>query len=243
MERGRQPRSPFRRRGHFSLPLFLLKLDLFLLAILAVSRLLLLLIPAGPFAFQTPPEVTALSNVSPPEVTARSDVPPPEIPDWIDVALLDVNEWSRPGTPLEQVNGVVIHYVGNPNTTAAQNRSYFNGLAASHKTYASSNFIIGLDGEILLCVPMDEVAYCSNGRNNDTLSIEVCHPDDTGEFTQASYDSLVKLVRWLADCYALEREDIIRHSDIEGVYKECPRWFVVHPEAWEQFLDDLELYG
>ena len=34
----------------------------------------------------------------------------------IDVALLEPNEYSRPQTPLEKVNGIVIHYTANPMT-------------------------------------------------------------------------------------------------------------------------------
>lgn len=168
------------------------------------------------------------------------EAPPEDVPDapeWVERQLLPVNEYSRPGEKLTAVNGVVVHYTGNPGTTAEQNRSYFAGLAQSGETYASSNFVIGLEGEILECVPLDEVAYASSQRNYDTLSIEVCHPDDTGEFTQASYDALVKLVQWLVDTYGLERDQILRHYDVTG--KECPRYYVQHPEAWEAFLDDL----
>ena len=170
-----------------------------------------------------------------------AEAPPEDVPDapeWVERQLLPVNEYSRPGEKLTAVNGVVVHYTGNPGTTAEQNRSYFAGLAQSGETYASSNFVIGLEGEILECVPLDEVAYASSQRNYDTLSIEVCHPDDTGEFTQASYDALAKLVQWLVDTYGLERDQILRHYDVTG--KECPRYYVQHPEAWEAFLDDLE---
>lgn len=169
-----------------------------------------------------------------------AEAPPEDVPDapeWVERQLLPVNEYSRPGEKLTAVNGVVVHYTGNPGTTAEQNRSYFAGLAQSGETYASSNFVIGLEGEILECVPLDEVAYASSQRNYDTLSIEVCHPDDTGEFAQASYDALVKLVQWLVDTYGLERDQILRHYDVTG--KECPRYYVQHPEAWEAFLDDL----
>ena len=169
-----------------------------------------------------------------------AEAPPEDVPDapeWVERQLLPVNEYSRPGEKLTAVNGVVVHYTGNPGTTAEQNRSYFAGLAQSGETYASSNFVIGLEGEILECVPLDEVAYASSQRNYDTLSIEVCHPDDTGEFTQASYDALVKLVQWLVDTYGLEQDQILRHYDVTG--KECPRYYVQHPEAWEAFLDDL----
>lgn len=168
--------------------------------------------------------------------TLPEDVP--DAPEWVERQLLPINEYSRPGEKLTAVNGVVVHYTGNPGTTAQQNRSYFAGLAQSGETFASSNFVIGLEGEILECVPLDEVAYASSQRNYDTLSIEVCHPDDTGEFTQASYDALVKLVQWLVDTYDLERDQILRHYDVTG--KECPRYYVQHPEAWEAFLDDLE---
>ena len=93
------------------------------------------------------------------------------LPDWVEEALLPVNQYSRPGDPLEQVNGVVVHYVGNPGTTAAQNNSYFKNLAQSGETYASSHFLIGLDGEVLLNVPLEEIAYCTGPRNVDTISI------------------------------------------------------------------------
>ena len=159
-----------------------------------------------------------------------------ELP-WVTRALLPVNQYSRPGDKLTRVNAVVIHYVGNPGTTAEQNRSYFARLAESGETYASSNFVIGLQGEILECVPVNEVAYCSNWRNHDTLSIECCHPDDTGKFTDATYDSLVKLTAWLCDAFGLQSGDVIRHYDITG--KICPKYFVDHPDAWKRFLADV----
>ncbi len=162
---------------------------------------------------------------------------PPQMPDWVTADLLPQNKYSRPGTALTQVSGIVIHYVGNPGTTAQQNRDYFAGLATTHATSASSHFVIGIDGEIIQCVPLDEVAYCSNNRNYDTISIECCHPGEDGQFTQETYDSLVRLTAFLADYYGLERADIIRHYDVTG--KLCPLYFVEHEDAWAQFKDDV----
>ena len=102
----------------------------------------------------------------------------------IDVQLLTVNSYSRPGYSIEKVNGIVIHYTANPGSGAIQNRNYFEGLKDSHKTKASSHFIIGLDGEIVQCIPTWEEAYASNSRNLDTISIECCHPDKSGKFTK-----------------------------------------------------------
>lgn len=162
-----------------------------------------------------------------------------ETPDYVDVQLIAENEYSRPGTKLESVNGIVVHYVANPGTSAAANRSYFAGLAESKATYASSNFIIGLDGEVLQCVPADEVAYASNNRNSDTLSIECCHPDESGVFAYPTYRSLVKLCADICVGFGLDPEkDIIRHYDVTG--KMCPLYFVEHEDEWKNFLADVK---
>lgn len=155
----------------------------------------------------------------------------------IDVQLLDVNPYSRPGIESEGVKGVVIHYTANPGSTAQDNRDYFNGLQYSGQTEASSNFIVGLDGEIIQCVPTWEIAYASNERNADTVSIEVCHPDETGKFTDATYRSLVQLTAWLCVKFDLKEDQIIRHYDVTG--KNCPKYFVENEGAWEMFKDNV----
>ena len=155
-----------------------------------------------------------------------------EIPDWIDQQLLDLGG-SRTGVRLEEVNDIAIHYVGNPGTSAEGNRNYFNDLT----TEVNAHFLIGLDGEILQCVPLDEKSAATNERNRDTISIEVCHPDETGKFTDASYDSLVKLCAWLCGELGLDETHLIRHYDVTG--KLCPLYFVDHPDAWETFRTDV----
>lgn len=160
------------------------------------------------------------------------------IPHWVEKDLLRPNPYSRPETAVVQVNNIVVHYVGNPGTSAKANRSFFQNLATTGETYASSNFIVGLEGEILQCVPVDEVAYCSSHRNGDTVSIEVCHPDETGRFTEKTMASLVKLTAWLCCAFHLDAEDVIRHYDVTG--KECPLYYVKHPDAWAQFKADVQ---
>ncbi len=162
-----------------------------------------------------------------------------QVPDYVEPDYLTVNQWSRPGTPLEEIRGVVIHYVGNPGTAARANRNYFESLSSGAEgTYASSHFIVGLEGEVVQCVPLTEETYASNGRNGDTVSIEVCHPDDTGEFSPVTYDRTVELTAWLCRTFRLDAEtDVIRHYDVTG--KECPRYYVENPEAWSRFRADV----
>ena len=160
------------------------------------------------------------------------------VPDFVTVDYLPTNEYSRPGTPLEEISGVVVHYVGNPGTTAAANRSFFANLALTHETYASAHFLVGLDGEILQCVPLTEIAYCSNTANDYTVSIEVCHPDETGKFDDATMESLEQLVAWLCETFSLDpAEDVIRHYDVTG--KICPKYYVENEDAWLTFKQDV----
>ena len=155
-----------------------------------------------------------------------------ESPDFA-VELLSVNEYSRPGTELSQVNGIVVHYTANPGTTAEQNRSYFESLAETGETHASSHFIIGISGEIIQCIPCNEISYASNDRNSDTISVECWFTDET-------YQSLVELVAWLMGRYDLTADDVIRHYDVTG--KDCPKYFVENSNAWSDFKTDLLTY-
>lgn len=156
----------------------------------------------------------------------------------IDVELLTVNPYSRPGTETGKIKGIVVHYTANPGATAIANRNYFEGLKDSHLTKTSSNFIVGLEGEIIQCVPTWEVAYASNDRNIDTVSIECCHPDESGEFLEDTYQSMVQLCAWLCLKFDLSEKDIIRHYDVTG--KNCPKYFVEDEKAWENFHKDVK---
>lgn len=155
----------------------------------------------------------------------------------ISVQLLDLNDYSRPGTEADPITGIVIHYTANPGSTAQQNRDYFNGLQDGHGTSVSSHFVVGLDGEIVQCVPTWEIAYASNERNHDTISIECCHPDETGKFTDATYVSIVKLTAFLCAKYELNADAVIRHYDVTG--KNCPKYFVENEDAWALFKSDV----
>lgn len=174
------------------------------------------------------------------ETSAQVEPKIVENPPDYEVDLLDINDYSRPGMTLEKVNGIVIHYTANPGTTAKQNRNYFNGLKDSKKTKASAHFAVGLEGEIVQCIPCNEIAYASNDRNSDTISIECCHPDATGKFNQETKDTLVHLTAWLIGRYGLTTDDVIRHYDVTG--KKCPLYYVEHEDEWNKFKEDVDAY-
>ncbi len=213
--KGEQPKTPF----HFNGRIFLYSVVCFFAVIGVFSTFLVI------YRWIADRLNVTVKVMTPPEVTEM---------------LLTPNPYSRPGKPLSGVKGIVVHYTSNPGTTAEQNRNYFEGLAASHVTYASSHYIIGIDGEIIRCIPDDEVAYASNDRNSDTLAIECCHPDEDGAFSEETYASLIWLTAYLVGAYDLAPEDVIRHYDVSG--KNCPKYYVEHPESWTKFQEDMCLY-
>ena len=159
-----------------------------------------------------------------------------EHPLWQEDFLME-NEYSRPGIPLREVNNIFVHYTANPGTSAKQNRDYFNNLGITGERSASAHFIIGYEGEIIQCVPLDEIAYAVKERNQDSISIECCHLAEDGSFTKETYDSLIVLLQWLVDAYDLEKEDILRHYDSNG--KLCPLYYVEHEDEWEQLKAEV----
>jgi len=174
----------------------------------------------------------------------------------IEQLFLAKNQFSRPGTLLKGVQGVVLHWVANPGTSALANRNYFDSLKtqnaeAKNTRYASAHFVIGLQGEIIQCLPETEVGYHVGAQkyttlalaalgtypNNDTLGIELCHPDWTGSFEKATLDAARELVVDLLSRHKLTVKNVYRHFDITG--KDCPRYFVQNENEWKNFLETI----
>lgn len=159
-----------------------------------------------------------------------------EKPEWT-VDYLTPNEYSRPGEAIGTVQSIFVHYTANQGTSAAQNRSYFEQLKDTHERSASAHFIIGYEGEIIQCIPLNEIAYAVQTRNYDSISIECCYLAEDGAFSPETEESLVKLLAYLLKLYDLTEEDILRHYDCGG--KKCPLYYVENEEAWEDLKDKV----
>ena len=188
-------------------------------------------------------ESTQTPADQPDKITAE-DITDEKMAELITKKYLTVHPNSRPGYKLRSVDNIVVHYVANAGSTADQNWRNFN----NNKPGTSAHFIIDLDGSILQCMPLDEVAWAigTEEGNYTSISIECCHPDATGKFTDATYESLVKLVSWLCAEFNLTEENVKRHYDYprtnsSGVvwHKQCPLYFVNNPKEWEAFKDAL----
>lgn len=180
----------------------------------------------------------------------------------IIIALLDPNVYSRPQSKMLGIRGIAIHWVGNASSKAINNRHYFNNLPVTNKTlkeqgksvrYASSHEIIGLDGEVIICVPNNEVAYhvgansykprvkqlLDNSPNRFLYGIETCHPDWGGKFNDKTYKTLVNRVADLLIKFDLlpSKDTLWRHYDVTG--KDCPHYYIDNPSAWDKLVADI----
>lgn len=157
----------------------------------------------------------------------------------ITQSFIHPNQFTRPGLPLKKVTAIAVHYAGDPGASAKNIRDYFNGTCIQQKRYASCHYAVGLQGEIIQLIPESEWAYCTCKANAYSVSIETCHPDSSGKFTEAAEQSLIGLCALLCKKYGLNPTGggLIRHYDVTG--KECPLYYVRNPGCWTQFKQSV----
>ena len=160
-----------------------------------------------------------------------------EAPEWVIEDFIRIHEDSRPGTAMGQVKGIVIHYTGQAGTSAEATRLEYDKLDAGEEGTASSHFVIGIDGTVIQFIPLSEISYAAGEAYTDWISIQCCHIDEGGKFSNATYQALVRLVNWLLDAYDLAPETVLRHYDVTG--ENCPSYYVDNLDAWNQFLTDI----
>lgn len=170
--------------------------------------------------------------------------------------FLTPNSHSRPGDKIKEVKGIVLHWTATPKATAQNIRDYFESLKAPEGRFASAHFVVGLVGEIVQCIPLDEIAYHCGSKtytpekekrlgpdspNFYTIGIEQCVSDMIGKFTEKTLSSASRLTAQLCVKYDLDANDLWTHQGIVG-WKDCPRWYNTHPQDWIAFkkrVDDL----
>ena len=162
--------------------------------------------------------------------------------------LLTPNKWSRPQRPLEEVRAIAMHWVENPGTSAQFNWNYFEGRKNGANSYGSTHFLID-ETETVWALPLSEMGYhvgpassatqyamdrLSPYANSFCLGIELCHPDDTGVFEEATLWQAAGLCAELCRKYSLDpMSQIIRHYDVTG--KVCPKYWVNHSREFDRF--------
>ena len=167
-------------------------------------------------------------------------------PEMIE-KFMKINKYGRPGTKRSKTTKIAWHFTGQHDVPAKNTVSYFSNVVANgYKVngkyiYASSHYVMGLEGEIYYIVPETEIAYTTNSANAYSIGVECATTGVDDHYTDEEYKSMVKLGAYLACKYKLDpRKDFIRHYDVTG--RICPRYFVNNVKAWEQFKLDCYNY-
>ena len=143
-------------------------------------------------------------------------------------SLIPKNKFNRPGTK-STPKRICVHYTGDCGATAAQLTKYWQNVAAGvfkdkPWSWTSAQYIVGLNGEVVRCIPDNEIAYAAANQNADTIHIEVCYKRQSGEFEEKSVVALSELVRSLMKKHAIPAGKVVRHYDLTG--KLCPAYYV-----------------
>lgn len=183
----------------------------------------------------------------------------------IEKSYIDISEFSRPGKKREETLAIVMHWTANPNADALQNKEYFDAKKLGMDGYGSAHYVVGQEGDIVQCMPDEEVAWhCGTDRldpeskkiytdwarahfrkyalqpektspNWCTVGIEMCPLDWEGELSFATLDSSAELCAMLCKKYGLTVEDVCTHKMVVG-WKDCPKLWADYPEKFQGFL-------
>lgn len=83
---------------------------------------------------------------------------------------LTINPYSRCGDIMDSVQAIAVHYYGKPLQTALACWQFFENRKLGKTDYGSSQYIIGLKGEIIQTMPETEVAYHVGSSKIDPVS-------------------------------------------------------------------------
>lgn len=143
--------------------------------------------------------------------------------------LIPRGKYNRPAAK-SVPKRICVHYTGDCGASADRLALFF---CTNVNAKTSSQYIVGMAGEVIRCVPDDEIAYAAAGKNNGTIHIEVCYKRSDGRFEEESIAALNELVLYLMNRYGISAENVLRHYDLTGklcpaYYVDSTRWAVLH---------------
>ncbi len=160
---------------------------------------------------------------------------PVEIPAWVDVQYLAVDGDSRTGKEMTEATGIVIHSAA-PGLTAKQVWNQYQAEGAS----VSNHFIVGTDGTILQCIPLEELSSSHGMGETAVINIAVCTGTGNGKLTTHAEKALAKLCAWLVEDSFLNVADVKRHCDVtKNLAEPCPLYYASNDEEWREFLSEV----
>jgi N-acetylmuramoyl-L-alanine amidase len=173
--------------------------------------------------------------------------------------FIPVNRFSRKGTKIEKVKGIVMHYTADPGASAVAIAKYFANLRKQdpndeRSRFASATFEVD-DVAIVAALPYKpgvvEMAYHVGSKtytpealkkfgsypNNCTVGIEMCL-DEHGNITEKTFQNAADLAAYLCKLYGLDEGDITTHKAVVG-WKDCPLPWIKKPSELVRFKAEV----
>lgn len=85
--------------------------------------------------------------------------------------LLTVNESSRPGGKLSDPVSVIAESMNDHGSSAVEMRNYLESLRLRGEKKLSYHFVIGSSGDIVECIPLNEVSVSGGKVRTDAITI------------------------------------------------------------------------
>ena len=117
---------------------------------------------------------------------------------------------------------------------------------ANPASEVSAHDVIAIDGTVYRCVTYDRAAWQAGGASSQlnpganlkSVGVELVYPAAPANppWPQAQLDAAVKHCRRIVQAFAIARDHVVRHADIDPTRRRDPRNF-----PWQWFLDSI--YG
>jgi hypothetical protein len=139
----------------------------------------------------------------------------------------------RSGPPRPQpIDMVVLHSTGGPTCDAATGRPIWVAAGEMDENLRNIeahpalgiHYMIGRDGTLRASVPEDQLAHHVFRHSGRSIAIELINDGDGRDaFPAAQLDSLVSLLRDIAQRRHIPRSGIVRHSDLDTGPMACDK--------------------
>ena len=122
-------------------------------------------------------------------------------------------DYSKIGRIAITPKTIVVHYTAAVDDTPDSVWKRFNDL----KGIPSTHFIVGKQGDIVQCLPENQLCDGTLEYNDDAVQIEVCGDFRLEHETEPEFKATVDLVRYLQKTWGIPDTQVISHRQVDNL--------------------------
>lgn len=158
---------------------------------------------------------------------------------------------NRPGYKRSSTRGLIIHYIGVAQHSAKVIRDNFENTTR----YGATQYVCDYDtGEIIKCMPEEEVAYHCGANAYRPLKNQICGNDNPNYYlvgietcidsvensrpSNVQWDALVEFSADFLKRHGLGVENLYLHNEIAPT--SCYKYFIDNQSQWQEFKNNVQ---